>query len=394
MSSNVTTLDSTPLHRAITGNKDYIDNVEKSTSLNNIVVRPSVMYSQAVLRPSLALAQGHALSLIQGLKVKVNEWNVSKAIPGFEVGIRSMISDLEKAATLQELVCSVETGVSNTKRQQSVETLRLCVRSDIDVLFVALYAGGTILTHDLGWETGVDITTKFCQTFEPREKGYINHLSLTQEGIKSTRYENKDEGDIIDEAYPQVDGMSEFVNKYLNGSSSILNLYGLPGTGKSTLLRKIASRATERHTMIVDDPTIYSQGASALMSHIREVCGSGKPVLLLLEEVDSYIKEKSVENSFLVQLLSMSSGVLPMDVKIVLASNLTNSDKFLAPLTRAGRSFGTIEFSKLTKEQVVACRIALNLDPEGYDKSMTLAEAICEKVVKVGTDHNRVGFLG
>ena len=37
---------------------------------------PTVQYAASVLRPSLALAQGHAMSLLQGIKIAIKEWRL------------------------------------------------------------------------------------------------------------------------------------------------------------------------------------------------------------------------------------------------------------------------------------------------------------------------------
>lgn len=390
------------LHPAATDTSRFVRTLSEMTTAH-----PSVLYAQAVLRPSLALAQGHSLALIQGVKCNVLEWSISPDLENFDQGIRKMIQDVEKHCHDNGKVLSVEMGETMQRGKPTVETLRLCGRDDRAVQFVVLYAGKTILMHRLREcqndvidpieQLAFETINAFATSFEPVQKGYINHIGINDGKITSSRNEINDNGAIIDIFYPQItEGATAFVDRYLGSESSLLNLYGVGGTGKSTLMRKIAARSQGRHVLLVDNPAIYRDAvlASNLMGHIRGLCAEGERVLALFEEVDNYIESKSIENDFLVQLLSMSSGVVKLDVKIVLASNLANADKVLNVLQRSGRSFGSVEFTNFDIPHAQACRAALNL-PErdfGGRSSVTLAEAICEEVTRVGANKNRTGF--
>jgi len=367
-------------------------------SLGELVkAHPSVMYAQAVLRPSLALAQGHSLSLIQGLKVTVNEFRLGTEMQNFNHAMLMMIDAVVLQAEKNGFVTSIEKGLTNTKGKSNVETLRLCVRDDERVLMVVLYSSGLMIQHCLGYTDCEKIVKDFCTTYEPIEKGYIHYIIVGDQGLQEVRQENNDSGIIVDQAYPMLDGVggaTVFIDSYLADESSVLNLYGLAGSGKSTLMRKVAARSQGRHVILVDNPLVYRDPklASELIGKVRMMASEGKRPMLLLEEVDKYIQEKSEGNDFLIQLLSMSSGVLKTDVKIVLASNLTNSDKVLDALQRSGRSYGNVEFHKLTAEQAVNCRNAMGLPPIDFTEPVSLADVLCTRVVNVGTNKNRVGF--
>lgn len=378
-------------HPAVTDTSNYVRSLKSM-----IGAHPSVLYAQAVLRPSLALAQGHSLALIQGLDVMVYEYDLDRENASFASAFKRFIEDIKVLAASEGQVASVEVGEKFSTKKRVTETLRVAIRDDHEVKAVILCAAGSMILHDMGHPKLVKLTEAFAAKMEPVEKGYINHVVLSENRIKTTRNENLDNGDINDLCYPNIpEGAGKFVDRYLESSSSVLNLYGVGGTGKSTLMCKIAARSG-RYTLLVDNPIIYRDAglASSLMSHIRELCSDGQKVLVLFEEVDNYIREKTVDNDFLVQLLSLSSGVIKHDVKVLLASNLSNSDKVLDVLQRSGRTFGSVEFSKMTPAQASALRISMEMPEKEFAGDVTLAEAICDEVVRIGTDKVRTGFVG
>ena len=146
--------------------------------------------------------------------------------------------------------------------------------------------------------------------------------------------------------------------------------------------------------MLVDNPLIYRDPklAAELIGRVRTLSSEGKRPMLLLEEVDKYVQEKSEGNDFLIQLLSLSSGVLKTDVKIVLASNLTNADKVLEALQRSGRSFGNVEFIKLSAAEAAKCRFVMKLEPREFTHPVNLADVLCTQVHNVGTNKAKLGF--
>ena len=374
------------------------DTSEYVKSLSQLVkAHPSVLYAQAVLRPSLALAQGHSLSLIQGLKVRVVEYRLASEMPGFDAGMRAMLNELQEQADRDNHTLSLEEGERSSKGRSTLETLRVSLRDNERVLMVVLYSNGMMIQHRFGALAAETIVADFCRKFEPVEKGVIHYMTAGDGGLGEVREENTDPGDIVDEAYPMLmeyGGATTFIDNFLADDSAILNFYGIPGSGKSTLMRKAASRSQGRHVMLVDNPLIYRDPklAAELISRVRTLSSEGKRPMLLLEEVDKYVQEKSEGNDFLIQLLSLSSGVLKTDVKIVLASNLTNADKVLEALQRSGRSFGNVEFIKLSTAEAAKCRFVMKLEPRAFTHPVNLADVLCTQVHNVGTNKAKLGF--
>ena len=161
-------------------------------------------------------------------------------------------------------------------------------------------------------------------------------------------------------------------------------------------MSKIAKMADNRHCILVDNSIFYVDptAASALIAHIRSLAQNGKRPLVLLEEVDEYLGSKGNGNVFLQQLLSLTSGVIEADVKVITATNLKNRDHFVDPLKRSGRTFANVEFKRMTYEQAVACAKAFGLDERSIEdgKSYQLADVVTEPVMNIGADKNKLGF--
>ena len=360
---------------------------------------PSLLYSASVMRPSLALAQGHALSLLQGLVVQVHEFTVAPDQPRFSEEMADLVAHLHAEAVAKGFVCSVEAGYNRAKGRNDIATLRLLVRKGELALMVVMFSGSTIMVHDMGgFDEGRFAIEKFSKEYEPREKGYIHHLAFVDGKVSSSRYENNDDGRFHDEAYPfifdELGGANDFVDRYNRSDSSILNLYGLAGSGKSTLMRKIATRATGRTSMLVDNPMFYQDpnAAAALIHHIRSLYADGQRPFVMLEEADEFLRQK--DNAFLPQLLSMTSGVLTVDVKIVIATNLSTIDHMVAAMQRSGRSFGNIEFHRMTRDQAIACRRAFKMSDELPFEAAeySLADVLTTNVVNIGSNKRKLGF--
>lgn len=376
-------------------------------------VHPSVLYAQAVLRPSLALAQGHALAIIQGIDVNVMEYRLSNELPGFDAAMLKLVADLKETASIESdnakaitnigepipasWTVSTEVGHGHAGDRPNVETLRISIRTGTQVIMALLYARNMMIAYEFVNTPLSALVHKFAMEFRPRKKGYISYCTIRDGNLNLVRQENVDNGVIVDEAYPNLlgyGGASKFVDEYLGKGSALVNLYGVAGSGKSTLARKMATRASDRTVILVDNALFYRDpGLSAqLISKVRELASDGEKPFLILEEVDKHIQEKTDGNDFLTQLLSLSSGVLQTDVKVACLSNLSNADKILDALQRSGRSFANVEFNKLTVEQAVACRKAMGMAPTEFKDKVNLADAICEQVINVGTNKVTMGF--
>ena len=159
-------------------------------------VHPSILYAQAVLRPSLALAQGHALSIIQGIEVDVHEYRTSNELPGFDTAMLKMVADLKETASQlsdkekaiipvgetipKDWVVSAEVGHGHAGERPCVETLRISIRTGQQMILAMLYSRNMMIVYEFVKTDLTKVISKFCAEFKPRKKGYISYRRKKQ----------------------------------------------------------------------------------------------------------------------------------------------------------------------------------------------------------------------
>ena len=372
---------------------------------------PTAQYAVSVLRPSLALAQGHAMSLLQGIKIAIKEWRLEHNSDNFGLTMNNLFNTITKMGEEAGFVVSAEIGLESANGfEKCPSTYRWLMRDESKVHLIMMFSDSVLVLHTLdeAGEAAHAISTLISNTLAdmmPRPMGYIHTVMMTQEGIRESSVENKVTDHIDDTCYPFIKvtandgktvGASELMDMYLQSNAAVLNMIGSAGTGKSMLAAKVAKRATDRHTILVDNAIFYADAgaASALITHIRGLCNNGKRPLVILEEVDQYIRTKEDNNIFLQQLLSLTSGVIAADLKVMTLTNLKGDTALADPLKRTGRSFANINFRPHTTEEAKVCATVNNRNPEAFnDKDKyILADIMTDSVISVGGHGIKTGF--
>lgn len=192
--------------------------------------------------------------------------------------------------------------------------------------------------------------------------------------------------------------VDDLINQFYANRSSILLLTGVWGAGKSTLARSFMNHS-EGDFIMVDNPVVYEDpdAFGKLVSLVRDKAANGQ-VTLFLDEMDAVITAEKVDNKSgtLARLLSLSSGIIELNLKIVITSNLMNTNKINEALTRGGRTFASLEFEQITPEEANIARAAIGKEPAVFTTMVTLASALnfdSQEEVKT-TQRTRVGFVG
>lgn len=165
-------------------------------------------------------------------------------------------------------------------------------------------------------------------------------------------------------------------------------LYGKPGTGKTSFIKKVLSEIDKKALFI--SPSYTEQLTSPeLISLLMDYPDS----VLVIEDAETAIMERKADNSSSVSnLLNLTDGFLSdfLNLKIICTfnTNLTNID---SALLRNGRLRGMHEFKKLDSQKVQKIASLLDVDLPS-NEPMTIAE-ICnpdKNVRKNGID--KIGF--
>ena len=168
--------------------------------------------------------------------------------------------------------------------------------------------------------------------------------------LKQTEYDIDKMPVIHDELYPDID-CKALVEDYLSSDESLLFLYGEPGVGKTTFIKKLLYQSLIKDAAYVKDPTILNNAAFWVQ------LGSDYQILILDDlDCDFTRPRDSNEKSkhFLNYLLSYSDGILSMGrrPKILITTNQTIQGVDSA-LVRAGRCFDFIHVKPLNSEQAL-----------------------------------------
>jgi len=153
------------------------------------------------------------------------------------------------------------------------------------------------------------------------------------------------------EAYPFIPNLDNFIEDYRKSSESILILMGPVGTGKTRLIRymirklfpSILSPRVKPSVLYTTDSKVLEQDVMFI-----EFLTSSKR-LMVLEDVDFSLRDRSDGNTSMYRLLASSDGLLrASDKKIIFSTNVGHEREIDEALIRPGRCFDVIKFRKLT----------------------------------------------
>lgn len=181
--------------------------------------------------------------------------------------------------------------------------------------------------------------------------------------------------------YPWMNGMSamDYIQEYLDSKEKILYLYGLPGTGKSSLLMSAIAELGLR-ALMTSNAKITSN--PAFVSKLCEKLGSseGQYDLVIIEDGDAMMRPRMGDdgstNLALNELLSATDGIGAVNFKLVLTSNKEDTEGIDPALLRHGRAFDIMKFGRVTPAEASIIRETMKLPPVNFIDDVTLAQVM------------------
>ena len=204
----------------------------------------------------------------------------------------------------------------------------------------------------------------------------INWNFLTSKNeLASAEIEELANDQLHDEAYPFLErGVSDFIHRYLAADESVLVLQGLPGTGKTRLIRAILGEISRKKGE--KSRALYTGDMKALASdEIFVKFITGWDDAFVIEDADHLLKPRAHGNEHLHRFLSIADGVVrSQGRKIIFSTNLPNVSDLDDALIRPGRCFARVGFQKLNVEQAQTltdklCKLK-ELPPLDIDKAI------------------------
>lgn len=172
--------------------------------------------------------------------------------------------------------------------------------------------------------------------------------------------------------------VEQFTNPNPMGRLAIF--HGLPGTGKTYLLRAFMAECNAKDTSIIFFPPQIFEGVnSPQITRLLLDYASSQAMVLFIEDGDGLLLERGVDNmNVLASLLSLSDGFLGsmLDIRVFVTTNTRkiNMDK---ALVRDGRLNKIIEVGKLQPEKATSVYQRLTegaADAWKPDEPVTLAQ--------------------
>ena len=168
--------------------------------------------------------------------------------------------------------------------------------------------------------------------------------------------------------------------------SSLIMLYGEPGTGKSSLIKSIVNDNLNKEFIYIDSSLLSSLSNGRFLSFLNEHKGS----IFILEDCEKAIADRKIsQNEAINTILNITDGIVAESLKCkficTFNCDLNDIDK---ALLRKGRLSILYEFKKLTVDK------AKGIYPEAT-KEMTLADAhhATEKVkFNNNAEPKKIGF--
>lgn len=166
------------------------------------------------------------------------------------------------------------------------------------------------------------------------------------------------------------DKIKEFLQA--ENESGLLILHGKPGTGKTTYIRNLIRKLNDKDFLILDSSVFDNITDSSFIQLLLEY----KDCVVILEDCESMLADRTDGNNKMASLLNLSDGILgdAFNLKFICTFN-ADINRIDQALLRKGRMKVKYEFKKLSKDKVkvLSDKYKLNI-PEDKITDMYLSD--------------------
>jgi GTPase SAR1 family protein len=169
----------------------------------------------------------------------------------------------------------------------------------------------------------------------------------------------KEKNNVIDMLYPYMN-VDKLIQDFYDSNESILILTGIPGTGKTSLVKRLMygfydierkNHAGGDNQFSLDchyikDPLVM------LFEDYWQAFLKSEPSLLILDDFDNELSPRTNhdDNTLVNKLLSVSNGIFEHNSKIIITTNRADTEIDEA-LLRPGRCFDILQLRALTRKE-------------------------------------------
>lgn len=199
--------------------------------------------------------------------------------------------------------------------------------------------------------SSIQVDLKECIAKEIKDKANFKYVSIGSNGNYNVKlFPIKDVNVSIEDNYND-DIPYDTIEKYVQSKeSSLLLLYGIPGTGKTHIIRKLIKDNPDIDFYWLDSSMFSQINTTAFMDFLFEC----KNAVFILEDCESVLKDRETNyNTLITPILNISDGMLGdvLNIKFICTFN-TDLDNVDSALLRKGRLKLKYEFKNLEKDKV------------------------------------------
>lgn len=192
--------------------------------------------------------------------------------------------------------------------------------------------------------------------------------------------------EIHPEYYPDLDGgPRQFIRDYLHADESVLLMAGVPGTGKTTLLRHMIMENSLTAHVVYDEKLMQSDTV------FQTFLLNSNANILIIEDADSILTSRERDgNKLMSRFLNVSDGLIKLpNKKLIFTTNITDFGTVDPALLRPGRCYAVMQTRPLDLQEAQAASRVGGFPTPTEKKQYTLAELFNQ-----GKSQHRVRRIG
>lgn len=234
------------------------------------------------------------------------------------------------------------------------------------------------------------LRSKFGQPKQPQFKVLMHQDGMFGlEEVSTNDFKSIEIADLYNDDFFEVDKIiSEFMTKQESG---IVLLHGEPGTGKTTYIKHLICKFTDREFIFVQNDFVSDLLKPIFVAFLLQ----NKNAVLIIEDAEKVVvpREHSSEASVVSTILQLTDGLFSdfLNIKIICTFN-TDIERIDKALLRKGRMIAKYSFAALSTEKTAA--LAKKLGHENVEGSLTLADIFSYNKLEFKNNSKRkIGFV-
>jgi hypothetical protein len=209
------------------------------------------------------------------------------------------------------------------------------------------------------------------------------------EEVSTNDFKSIDIAELYNDDFTEVDeAIASFMSRQESG---IVLLHGEPGTGKTTYIKHLICKFTNREFIFIQNDFV----GELLKPNFVAFLLQNKNAVLIIEDAEKVVvpRDHTSEASVVSTILQLTDGLFSdfLNIKIVCTFN-TDIDRIDKALLRKGRMVAKYSFAALTPEKTAT--LAKKLGHSDVEGSLTLADIFgYDKLEFTNSTKRKIGFV-